>query len=104
MTMTDHILNAAAQHYGWAAEDIRGQSRVQSLMLARHTAIYCMRHGLHYKHREICAKVNRDRSTIIASLRASEDLLKYNPGFKRAQEQIWADAVKAYAQTQEVAP
>lgn len=102
--MPEHIINEAAQHYGWAAEDIRGRSRVQSLMMARHTVIYCLRHGLHYKYREICNIVNRDRSTVIASLRVSADLLKYNPGFKRAQEQIWADAVKAYAQTQEIAP
>lgn len=104
MTMPEHILSEAAHHYGWAAEDIIGRSRVQSLMMARHTAIYCLHHGLNYSKCEIGRKLNRDHTTIIASVRVSADLIKYNPSFKRALDQIWADAVKAYAQTQEIAP
>ena len=97
MSAADHVISAAAQHYGWAVEDMTARKKPTSLALARHTAIFLLYKGIGMTKADIARRMQRDHSSIHSSLRTSAGMLEVDKAFKRAVDEIWRTAFDAYA-------
>ena len=97
MTAADHVISAAAQHYGWAVEDMTARKKPTTLALARHAAIFLLYYGIGMTKANIARRMERDHSSIHSSLRTSAGMLEVDKAFERAVDEIWRLAIEAYA-------
>ncbi len=85
----DKIITTVAEYYGLTKQQIVGKSRTRNIANARHIAIYLNRKLLDLPYVKIGDKFGgRDHSTIISSCTKVEKLLKQDPAFTRAINDI----------------
>lgn len=73
----DHIINSAAEYFGLTPRDITGKKRLQSIVFARHVAMYLCRDILRAQFGHIGACFSdRDHSSVLYSVNKIKNLMK----------------------------
>ena len=70
------IIAETARYYGIEEEDIRGQRRGKNIAMARHVSIYLIRSLTNLSLEDIGKHFDKHHSTVLASIRKVEDLIK----------------------------
>lgn len=93
----DIIIEECAKYYSLTSEDLKGQSRSRSTVLARQLAMFLIRRLTRYTLQDIGTFFeNRDHATVISSLRKIEEMLAKNQEFNQIIKDITAN-INAYA-------
>ena len=74
----DDIIRETARYFNVTETEIKGQSRQKSIAMARHVSAYLIRILTSYSQQSIGDCLNRDRATIIASIKKIEKDMKLN--------------------------
>lgn len=88
-------MRAVCQVYNITPDDIYSQDRTQHILYARHTFNYLCRRVLGMSLTSVGRIINRDHSTIIHSVRQTQDLIEYDRNFARTYKQI-AELLDSY--------
>lgn len=75
-----HIIRETARYYSLTEEDLRGQNRSKNTATARQISMYLIRTLTNLSLKEIGAEYEaRNHSTVLASIKKIEDLIKSDP-------------------------
>jgi chromosomal replication initiator protein len=86
----EEIVAAVAVVYNVLAVDIRGRARTKGLAEARQCICYVARGCTRMSFSEIGAALNRDHTTIMACTNSASRLMKNDPWFKSATDELLA--------------
>ena len=76
----DRIIHETSRYYGVTDEEIKGQNRSRNTSIARQVSMYLMRTHTQLSLDDIGAEYeDRNHSTVLASIRKIEDLIKTDP-------------------------
>ena len=81
------VMRAICQIYNITPDDIYSKNRTQHILYARHTFNYICRRTLRMSLESIGRIINRDHSTIIHSVRQTQDLIEYDRNFAKTYQQ-----------------
>jgi len=81
------VMRAVCQIYNITPDDIYSKNRTQHILYARHTFNYICRRTLRMSLESIGRIINRDHSTIIHSVRQTQDLIEYDRNFAKTYQQ-----------------
>ena len=80
-------MRAVCQIYNITPDDIYSKNRTQHILYARHTFNHICRRTLRMSLESIGRIINRDHSTIIHSVRQTNDLIEYDRQFSKTYQQ-----------------
>lgn len=81
------VMRAVCQVYNITPDDIYSKNRTQHILYARHTFNYICRRTLTMSLESIGRIINRDHSTIIHSVKQTQDLIQYDRNFAKTYQQ-----------------
>jgi len=65
----DEVIKLTAQDFGLKKEDLLNKSQLREFTLARHIAMYLLRHNLNLTYKSIAKLFQRDHSTVMSSIK-----------------------------------
>jgi chromosomal replication initiator protein len=65
----DEVIKLTAQDFGLKKEDLLNKSQLREFTLARHIAMYLLRHNLNLTYKSIAQLFERDHSTVMSSIK-----------------------------------
>lgn len=80
-------MRVVCQVYNITPDDIYSKNRTQHILYARHTFNYICRRTLTMSLESIGRIINRDHSTIIHSVKQTQDLIEYDRNFAKTYQQ-----------------
>lgn len=84
----EDAIRSVCQIYDITPDDIYSHNRQQHIVYARHTFNYICRKTLRMSFESIARIINRDHSTVIHSVRQTQDLIEYDRQFASTYKQI----------------
>jgi len=84
----EDVIRCICQVYEITPDDIYTKNRTHHILYARHTFNYICRKTLRMSFESIARIINRDHSTIIHSVRQTQDLIDYDRQFASTYKQI----------------
>ena len=83
------IIKETARYYSISEQEIRGQNRSKNTAIARHISMYLIRTLTNLALQEIGDQYEgRNHSTVLSSIRKTEDLIKTDPSLAEAVRDI----------------
>jgi chromosomal replication initiator protein len=83
----EDVMRSICQIWDITPDDIYSHNRQQHVLYARHTFNYICRKTLRMSFESIGRIINRDHSTIIHSVRQTQDLIEYDRQFAKTHQQ-----------------
>jgi len=84
----EDVVRSICQVYKITPDDIYAKNRNQHIVYARHTFNYICRKRLRMSLMYIGRIINRDHTTVIHSIRQTQDLIEYDRAFATTYKQI----------------
>lgn len=84
----EDVVRAICQVYSITPDDIYAKNRNQHIVYARHTFNYICRTRLRMQLEWIGRIINRDHTTVIHSVRQTQDLIEYDRQFASTYKQV----------------